>query len=37
VLVAHTRIEAGIHSTLEVVYGGVLGAGITLVVFQLFF
>jgi diacylglycerol kinase (ATP) len=37
VLVAHTRIETGIHSTLEVVYGGVLGAGVTLAVFQLFF
>jgi len=37
VLVAHTRIESGIHSTLEVVYGGLLGAGVTLVVFQLFF
>ena len=37
VLVAHTRIETGIHSTLEVVYGGLLGAGVTLVVFQLFF
>jgi diacylglycerol kinase (ATP) len=36
VLVAHTRIETGIHSTLEVVYGGALGAGVTLVVFQLF-
>jgi diacylglycerol kinase (ATP) len=37
VLVAHTRIESGIHSTLEVAYGGALGAGVTLVVFQLFF
>ena len=37
VLVAQTRIETGIHSTLEVVYGGALGAGVTLVVFQLFF
>jgi diacylglycerol kinase (ATP) len=36
-LVAHTRIETGIHSTLEVVYGGLLGAAATLVVFQLFF
>ena len=36
-LVAQTRIEAGIHSTLEVVYGGVLGALVTLAVFQLFF
>jgi len=36
-LVAQTRIEAGVHSTLEVVYGGVLGALVTLSVFQLFF
>ena len=37
VLVAHTRIEAGVHSTLEVVYGGLLGAIVTLAVFQIFF
>jgi diacylglycerol kinase (ATP) len=36
-LVAHTRIETGIHSAVEVVYGGVLGAVVTLAVFQLFF
>jgi diacylglycerol kinase (ATP) len=35
-LVAQTRIEAGVHSTVEVAYGGVLGALVTLVVFQLF-
>jgi diacylglycerol kinase (ATP) len=35
-LVAQTRVEAGIHSTLEVTYGGILGALITLTVFQLF-
>jgi diacylglycerol kinase (ATP) len=35
VLVAQTRVESGIHSTLEVVYGGALGALVTLVVFQL--
>src|SRR5438552_12309709 len=28
-LVAHSRIETGIHSTLEVVYGGLLGAVVT--------
>ena len=33
-LVAQTRVEAGVHSALEVFYGGVLGALITLVVFQ---
>jgi diacylglycerol kinase (ATP) len=36
-LVAHTRIEAGVHSTIEVVYGGLLGAIVTLAVFQIFF
>jgi diacylglycerol kinase (ATP) len=36
-LVAHTRVEAGIHSALEVTYGGVLGALVSLAVFQLFF
>lgn len=35
-LVAQTRVESGVHSTLEVVYGGVLGALVTLVVFQVF-
>jgi diacylglycerol kinase (ATP) len=35
-LVAQTRIEAGVHSTVEVAYGGVLGALVTLVVFQVF-
>ena len=35
VLVAQTRVESGIHSALEVVYGGALGALVTLVVFQL--
>jgi diacylglycerol kinase (ATP) len=34
-LVAQTRIESGIHSSLEVAYGGALGALTTLVVFQL--
>src|ERR1700704_4941523 len=33
-LVAQTRVESGVHSGLEVLYGGVLGALITLVVFQ---
>lgn len=35
-LVAQTRIESGIHSTLEVTYGALLGALTTLVLFQLF-
>ena len=33
-LVAQTRVEAGVHSALEVLYGGAVGALITLVVFQ---
>jgi diacylglycerol kinase (ATP) len=33
-LVAHTRIESGVHSTVEVVYGALLGALTTLVLFQ---
>jgi diacylglycerol kinase (ATP) len=33
-LVAQTRVESGVHSTLEVVYGGAIGALVTLVVFQ---
>jgi diacylglycerol kinase (ATP) len=36
-LVAQTRVEAGVHSALEVAYGGLLGALTTLVIFQLFF
>jgi diacylglycerol kinase (ATP) len=36
-LVAQTRVEAGVHSALEVAYGGLLGAITTLAVFQLFF
>ncbi len=35
-LVAQTRVESGVHSALEVAYGGVLGALATLVVFQVF-
>jgi len=33
-LVAQTRVETGVHSALEVTYGWLLGALITLVVFQ---
>jgi diacylglycerol kinase (ATP) len=33
-LVAHTRIESGVHSALEVFYGALVGALMTLVVFQ---
>jgi diacylglycerol kinase (ATP) len=35
-LVAQTRIESGVHSTMEVTYGALLGALTTLVLFQLF-
>ena len=35
-LVAQTRIEAGVHSSLEVITGGTLGAIVTLVIFQVF-
>jgi diacylglycerol kinase (ATP) len=34
-LVAQTRVESGIHSLLEVMYGGAVGALTTLIVFQL--
>jgi diacylglycerol kinase (ATP) len=33
-LVAQTRVESGIHTTVEVVYGGALGALVTLAIFQ---
>ena len=33
-LVAQTRVESGVHSTVEVAYGAALGALVTLVVFQ---
>ena len=36
-LVAHTRVESGIHSGMEVLFGAVLGALTTLVLFQVFF
>ena len=35
-LVAQTRVESGIHSGLEVLYGATIGALTTLVLFQLF-
>jgi diacylglycerol kinase (ATP) len=33
-LVAQTRVESGVHSSVEVAYGGILGALVTLAVFQ---
>jgi diacylglycerol kinase (ATP) len=35
-LVAQTRIESGVHSAVEVLYGGLLGALVTLGIFQVF-
>jgi diacylglycerol kinase (ATP) len=35
-LVAQTRVESGVHSTVEVTTGGLIGALVTLLVFQLF-
>jgi diacylglycerol kinase (ATP) len=35
-LVAQTRVESGVHSTLEVTYGALVGSLATLVVFQVF-
>lgn len=35
-LVAQTRVEAGYHSALEVTYGAVIGALVTLAMFQIF-
>jgi membrane-associated phospholipid phosphatase len=35
-LVAQTRVEAGVHSSLEVVTGGTLGAIVTLMIFEAF-
>jgi diacylglycerol kinase (ATP) len=35
-LVAQTRIESGVHSAVEVAFGGVLGSLTTLVLFQIF-
>jgi diacylglycerol kinase (ATP) len=35
-LVAQTRVESGVHSAVEVLYGGLLGALVTLVLFQVF-
>jgi diacylglycerol kinase (ATP) len=35
-LVAQTRVESGVHTTGEVALGGVLGAVVTALIFQLF-
>jgi len=33
-LVAQTRVEAGIHTPIEVIYGAVVGVLVTLAIFQ---
>ena len=33
-LVAQTRVESGIHSVREVVFGGLIGTLVTLILFQ---
>ena len=35
-LVAHTRVESGVHTPLQVVAGGLIGALVTLLIFQVF-
>jgi diacylglycerol kinase (ATP) len=35
-LVVQTRVEAGVHTTLAVVYGAALGALVTAAIFQAF-
>lgn len=35
-LVCHTRVEAGVHTTGEVIAGAIVGSSITLLVFQVF-
>ena len=35
-LVAQTRVEAGVHTPFEVLLGGLLGAAVTAAVFQAF-
>jgi diacylglycerol kinase (ATP) len=35
-LVCHTRVEAGVHTTGEVIAGAIVGSSVTLLVFQLF-
>ena len=37
VLVAQSRVQAGIHSTLEVVVGALLGTGVSLLIFRLWY
>jgi diacylglycerol kinase (ATP) len=37
VMVAQSRVQAGIHSTLEVVIGALLGTGVSLLIFQLWY
>jgi len=36
-LVFHSRMDAGIHSTLEIVSGGLIGILVTMLIFQVFY
>jgi membrane-associated phospholipid phosphatase len=36
-MVSHSRLLGGIHTRLEVFLGGLLGVGLTLLVFRIFF
>lgn len=37
VMVSHSRLLGGIHTRLEIIMGGLLGTGLTLLVFQIFY
>ncbi|MFQ5737255.1 MAG: diacylglycerol kinase [Thermodesulfobacteriota bacterium] len=37
VMVCHSRLEGGVHTKTEVVLGGLLGFGLTLLIFRIFF
>ncbi len=37
IMVSHSRLAAGIHTKMEVFLGGLLGLGLTLLIFQVFF
>jgi diacylglycerol kinase (ATP) len=37
VMVSHSRLTGGIHTRLEILIGGLLGSGLTLVMYRVFF
>jgi diacylglycerol kinase (ATP) len=37
VMVSHSRLESGVHTKLEIVLGALLGLGLTLLIFRIFF